>query len=224
MRQNILAVGSPEQYHFYARQGTREWTEILTDRIQEECIELKRSDLCVLDIGMGTGHLLMTLGANKRYRGYRFIGVDIDPSMVAFAVAEIKRMFLSDRISVDLGDVHDLHFGDGSIDLVVGRSVVHHWADPVAAFRQVYRVLAEGGRAIIHEPLRDPDPRALAVFNEKRRKANLPQMSMTEKYTVPELQQQLEAARIECASRITRGDGLAALGCEIYIKKGTLTK
>lgn len=224
MRQNIHAVGSPEQYHAYACHGTREWTALLTQRIEQECTELRRSALCVLDVGMGTGHLLMTLATRNSYRDFRFIGVDIDSSMVEFAIAEIKGASLSGQISVAVGDVHDLRFKDGSIDLVVGRSVVHHWADPVVAFRQVYRVLGDCGRAIIHEPLRDPDPRALAVFNEERRKADLPEMSLAEKYSLDELRQQLEEAEISNASRVTRGDGLGALGCEIYIRKGASLK
>jgi ubiquinone/menaquinone biosynthesis C-methylase UbiE len=120
---------------------------------------------------------------------------------------------------VQLADVHHLPFRDGTIDLILGRSVVHHWAQPERALRELYRVLAPDGRAVMHEPVRDADPAALGVFNQGRRAMGLPEMSLREKYTVSELESHLERAGIRAQSRLIPGEGLAALGCELYIRK-----
>ena len=47
------------------------------------------------------------------------------------------------------GDAEDLPFADGSLDLVYSHGVLHHTTNTPRTIREVHRVLAPGGRAVI---------------------------------------------------------------------------
>ncbi|MBP8820184.1 MAG: methyltransferase domain-containing protein, partial [Syntrophomonadaceae bacterium] len=47
------------------------------------------------------------------------------------------------------GDVHAMSLADESINLVVSRGSMFFWENRVQAFREIYRVLAIGGAAMI---------------------------------------------------------------------------
>ncbi|WP_269766421.1 class I SAM-dependent methyltransferase [Burkholderia ubonensis] len=48
---------------------------------------------------------------------------------------------LGERIEIRAGDVHALPFDDGMFIAVIGRSVVHHWADPIGAYREISSII-----------------------------------------------------------------------------------
>lgn len=65
-----------------------------------------------------------------------------------------------------------LPFEDGAFDLVTANMVMEHLPDPVAALREVRRVLAEGGRAVLHTPNFDyPPMRALPAMPQSLKDA-----------------------------------------------------
>jgi ubiquinone/menaquinone biosynthesis C-methylase UbiE len=219
-RTNIPAVGSPAQYHRFAQRGTRALNNILISRIVEENVSNLSRPLRMLDIGTGTGHLLLEVASDSRFSYWSLIGIDIDPAMISFAQQEVDQLNLSHRVEMHVGDVHSLPIAEESVDVVIGRSVVHHWADPSRAFREVFRILRGGGCMLIHEPTHDPDPDALASFDRERQAAGLPRMTIDEKYTIPQLKEILYEAELPVQARIEAGTGLAALGCEIFLRKG----
>jgi SAM-dependent methyltransferase len=101
----------------------------------------------VLEVGCGPGHLSTRLA----HHGFEVAGLDLDPSMIARAQANIDRAGNGDRRqpSFLVGDVAALAFPDRSFDLVVSTLSMHHWADPAAALAEIGRVLRPGGRALI---------------------------------------------------------------------------
>ena len=222
-RANIPAVGSPAQYHRFAQRGTRALNQILISRIIEENVANLSRPIRLLDIGTGTGHLLLEIACDPRLSYWSLIGIDIDQAMISFAKHEVDRLCLSHRVEMCVGDVHSLQIAEESVDVVIGRSVVHHWADPSHAFREVFRILRVDGCMLIHEPIHDPDPDALASFNQERQVAGLPRMTIDEKYTIPQLEDILRGAELPVQGRIEAGTGLAALGCELFFRKGGQT-
>jgi SAM-dependent methyltransferase len=100
-----------------------------------------------LDVGCGTGRLAERLAD----AGYRVVGVDPSPGMLAVSAArrpDIPRL---------AADGAGLPFPDGSFALTYCVAVLHHVADPVAV-RQVLgemaRVTRPGGHVIVwdHNP------------------------------------------------------------------------
>lgn len=54
---------------------------------------------------------------------------------------------------ITFGDISKLTFGDDSFDLILCNHVLEHVPEDVVAMRELYRVLAPGGRAILQVPL-----------------------------------------------------------------------
>jgi SAM-dependent methyltransferase len=90
----------------------------------------------VLDLACGPG--LVAAAAAKR--GVLPVGLDFSSAMIALARADHP------GIRFEEGDAEALPFADGAFDAVVSNFGIHHFAEPVNALREAYRVLGRGGR------------------------------------------------------------------------------
>ena len=100
----------------------------------------------VLDIGCGTGDLVVAL--SRRLRDARIIGIDLSPSMLLYAG---RHATTDGRLRFIVGDAASLPFDDGAVDLVVSTLSLHHWTEPADAFAEIARVLRPGGVALIYD-------------------------------------------------------------------------
>lgn len=99
-----------------------------------------------LDVGCGGGYLGLALA---RISGLETILFDESQDMLNLAQEYIRHSGLESRVTTMLGDVHDISLNDESINLVVSRGSMFFWNDRVRAFREIYRILAPGGAAMI---------------------------------------------------------------------------
>ncbi len=102
----------------------------------------------LLDVGCGPGTL--TLDLAERVAPGRVLGIDA----AAEAVGEAER--ISDERGVGgvgfaVGDVYALEADDEQFDIVHAHQVLQHLTDPVAALREMRRVLAPGGLVAVRE-------------------------------------------------------------------------
>jgi len=99
----------------------------------------------VLDLGCGRGEVLWHCGE----RGAHVLGLDFAPDALRLA-----RETLGERAPATLlrGDATRLPLADGSLDLVLALDLVEHLHPPELArlYSEVYRVLAPGGRLVVH--------------------------------------------------------------------------
>ncbi|HWC31684.1 MAG TPA: class I SAM-dependent methyltransferase, partial [Actinomycetota bacterium] len=129
----------------------------------------------VLEIGAGTGFFILNLWQAG------FVGeahaTDISPRMLDMSRRNAARVGCS--LEVRIADAERLPYDDAAFDLVVGHAFLHHIPDPVAALREIHRVLRPGGALFIAgEPTRIGDrlasvPKA-AVRTAFRTAARLP--------------------------------------------------
>jgi SAM-dependent methyltransferase len=99
------------------------------------------SDTQLLDVGFGGG-LALELAHRRGVR--RLAGVDPSEAAVASLRARSAR-FACAELRVEVGVAEALPFGEGTLDAVVSTNTVYFWADPVAAFGEIRRVLRNGG-------------------------------------------------------------------------------
>src|SRR3712207_1758805 len=96
----------------------------------------------LLDVGFGIGTI--TVGFADLVATGEVIGIDVEPTQLERAQAlAIERRVTNVRFEV--ADVYRLPFPDGSFDAAYANSLLQHLADPVAALREVHRVLRPGG-------------------------------------------------------------------------------
>lgn len=222
MRTNTPAEVNADSYDRYVDAFTLEWNRNLVQRVTDEIERHGLAQGRILDIGTGTARTLIELARVDALTPFSFVGVDYYDDMVRRADQNVRHERLEARIDIRQGDVHALEFDDEAFAAAIGRSVVHHWADPVAAYREIFRTLAPGGFALIHEPCSDPSPEALAFFNERRAAAGIHPVHLDGKFTVAESVEQLRAAGIGDCAQVSKGSGMLAIGFEVLISKPSL--
>jgi ubiquinone/menaquinone biosynthesis C-methylase UbiE len=109
----------------------------------------KTSGLRVLEIGCGCG----SEAARFARAGAHYTAVDLTNAAVSITRRRFQLTKLDGRFVQ--GDAENLPFADGSFDLVYSHGVLHHTPDTPRTIREVHRVLAPGGRAVIMLYYRD---------------------------------------------------------------------
>ncbi|MGD0774877.1 MAG: class I SAM-dependent methyltransferase [Candidatus Solibacter sp.] len=211
-RANIPVHYSAEAYDRYTQAFLGRFDRLLADRLLQE-FRANPSGRRLLDAGCGTCQFLSRLAGHAELSAVRFIGLDYFADMI-----QLSRGNVGAGIVLVQGDIHHLPFPPGSIDFVISRSTLHHWADPAAALLEIRRVLAPGGVALIHEIRRDPDPAALTMFNRLRAEAGVEPSRLEEKYTLDEIRQFIARSGLAGEAEIfAPSRGYSSLGCEVRI-------
>lgn len=126
-----LASDYDARWSFYVEATTRETLARLTLRPGER----------LLDVGCGTGALLHRLSHSP---GVQLTGVDPVPEMLAVA-----RRRLLPEVDLRAGWAEQLPFDREQFDIAVSCNAFHYFRDPLAALREMKRVLAPGGRLVL---------------------------------------------------------------------------
>jgi len=107
-------------------------------------LALTESDY-LLDVGCGGGAFLK----EALRSGCRAAGVDHSAEMVRLAAAENRDAVDAGRLEVRLGSAERLPFPDATFTAASMHGVFGFLSDPVAALREVRRVLRDGGRLVV---------------------------------------------------------------------------
>jgi MPBQ/MSBQ methyltransferase len=117
-----------------------------------EAAALERRSLRTLDVGAGTG--FTTEGIIEHVDAGRVTMLDQSPHQLARArrkpaLAECEKL---------LGDAEELPFEGDTFDRYVSAGSIEYWPDPQRAVAEAYRVLRDGGRAVVIGPVRPANP------------------------------------------------------------------
>lgn len=134
---------------------------MFTDRDRKKCFELyeryysgrKFHDGLYRDLiarNLRSGQRMLDAGCGRYLKFARefsdrahVVGIDVDPVLET----DNSRAPFGVR-----GDLSALPFPGGYFDLVISRSVIEHLAEPERVFREFWRVLRPGGKAVIITP------------------------------------------------------------------------
>ena len=98
----------------------------------------------VLDLGSGGGIDCFLASRAVGPRG-RVLGIDMTPEMVNLARSNAKRTGIT-KVEFHLGEMEDLPFESGSVDVVISNCVIALSPDKDAVFREAFRVMKPNGR------------------------------------------------------------------------------
>lgn len=102
----------------------------------------------ILDFGCGEGWSTLAYAE----RGAHVYSFDISAKSVENLIQDANEKNLGHQIKPAVMAAEQLGYGDGTFELVVGASILHH-TDVSQVAREVARVLKPGGRALFIEPL-----------------------------------------------------------------------
>ena len=107
-------------------------------------LDLKEEDR-YLEIGFGSGLFI------KKYASHvaRIAGLDYSEEMVNLASEINKDLINSGKAEFKKGDASSLPWGNDEFSAVVGIETFFFWDEPVKSLKEIYRVLAPGGRLVI---------------------------------------------------------------------------
>ena len=118
--------------------------------------------LNVLDAGTGTAQIPIELASRRTLAaGLVITATDLAEEMLKVAAENVAAAGMSDAIQLERVDCKAMPFGDASFDAVMSNSIVHHIPEPVAVFREMWRVLKPGGLLFVRDLLRPDDEATL---------------------------------------------------------------
>lgn len=132
-----------------------------------------------LDIGCGGGYNVKRL-LERITEGHVF-GVDISEESVRKSIA-VNKSEVGKRCDIVQASVEALPFDDGVLDLVTAFETVYFWPDIAENFKEVRRVLADGGHFVVVNDPGDPN---------KHWEDKIPGMRS---YTAEQIEQAMEGA------------------------------
>lgn len=134
---------TPQSYAGYGNTAASRWMTTRTAEIQAAfLLPYLSAGMELLDCGCGPGTI--TVGLARKVTPGPCVGIDIDGSQV-----EIAQKFAAEQgvstVRFEAATVYQLPFADASFDAVYSNTLLGFLDDPLAALREIYRVLRVGG-------------------------------------------------------------------------------
>jgi demethylmenaquinone methyltransferase/2-methoxy-6-polyprenyl-1,4-benzoquinol methylase len=109
----------------------------------------KEAPKLILDIATGTGDL--AIEANKQLKPDKIIGVDISQGMLNNGIEKMKKLGLSKKIEMRIGDSEKLPFDNNTFDAVIVSFGVRNFEDLNKGLSDMCRVTKEDGTCVVIE-------------------------------------------------------------------------
>ena len=104
----------------------------------------------VLEVAPGPGYFAIEMARLDRFH---VTGLDISHTFVGIARENARQAGVS--VDFQQGDVSSMPFAEGSFDLIVCQAAFKNFSRPGKAIDEMYRVLRDGGTAVIQDMWKD---------------------------------------------------------------------
>jgi ubiquinone/menaquinone biosynthesis C-methylase UbiE len=154
--------------------GQRFWVQVPHPIISRDRLRLMLAPQpgeLILEIGPGTGYYTLDM-AGWVEPGGRIEIFDLQQEFLDHVTARAAERGLGNVVPTQ-GDATALPYEDGAMDAVVLTAVLGEIPDPVAALREIRRVLKPEGRLIVGELFGDPHFTTLASLRRQATEAGL---------------------------------------------------
>ncbi|MBE7555989.1 MAG: class I SAM-dependent methyltransferase [Anaerolineales bacterium] len=98
----------------------------------------------ILEVAPGPGYLAIELA---KLGPYKIVGLDISKKFVE--IAQMKAQDAGVVVDFRQGNVAEMPFAEGTFDFIICKSAFKNFAEPIVALDEMYRVLKDGGKALI---------------------------------------------------------------------------
>lgn len=102
----------------------------------------------ILDVGTGTGVVALQAAQMIRSGGMVY-GIDLSKEMLAKAEEKANNLNLNQRVRFSQMDAEALKFDNRKFDIVFSLFALLHFPNPLAALKEIYRVMRPGGRLVL---------------------------------------------------------------------------
>jgi demethylmenaquinone methyltransferase/2-methoxy-6-polyprenyl-1,4-benzoquinol methylase len=110
----------------------------------------------VLDVATGTADIAIL--THEMLHPAKIVGIDISSGMLELGRKKIEKLELSGVIELALGDSEQLAFPDNYFDAITVAFGVRNFQDLEKGLREMLRVLKPGGRLVVLEFSKPPNP------------------------------------------------------------------
>jgi len=101
----------------------------------------------ILDVGTRSGEVAIELALT--FSGAEVVGIDAPGLELEVARAAAEEESLSNRVTVEVGDIQAMPFEDNSFDAVVSLETLHTVENPIALLDEIERVLVTNGTLVV---------------------------------------------------------------------------
>jgi SAM-dependent methyltransferase len=115
----------------------------------------------IVDVGTGVGHTLRRLAPSFQSA----VGVDATREMLEAGRGVLEGAGVTNALLVQ-ANATALPIGSGSADVVASRLAAHHFADAAGAFREIARILRQGGLFVLVDNYAPDEPGLDRFINE----------------------------------------------------------
>lgn len=131
-----------KQAEFYDNSGNGKFVAPMYNEIINRVMIINPKKL--LDVGCGTGNVLMRLAKNNNMDLY---GLDISEKMI-----DIAKKNLKSRVELKIGDSECMPWENNTFDVIVCNASFHHYPNPEKTLLEMKRILKFSGTLIIGDP------------------------------------------------------------------------
>ncbi|MBD1934199.1 MULTISPECIES: class I SAM-dependent methyltransferase [Cyanophyceae] len=152
--QRILEPEVMDSWEEATEYDAMDFTEI-NAAFAQRAIELIESPTAtILDAGTGTARIPILIAQQRSQ--WQIIGIDMAEYMLQIGRKNVENAGLQQQISLKLVDAKHLPYQDGTFDMVISNSLIHHLPNPLPFLQELQRVLKPNGAILLRDLIHPP--------------------------------------------------------------------